>query len=156
MRHAERLRGSRTERQVGRFAGFSVFVADNFMGGPEIVLKGAGTHLAKIGTTALGTMRSVEYAIQNLDEVAVGVENRIAEVRQRIIDLAEQADQPFEYEDRLGFLQQRQQEIAESLDLTKNQAAGPMAAESADPSPQAEGDNEAEPDCSTLHLANLT
>jgi hypothetical protein len=63
LRQAERMRGSRAERQVGGFAGFSLWVADNFMAGPEIVIKGAGTHLAKVGNTALGTMRSVEYGI---------------------------------------------------------------------------------------------
>ena len=40
------------------------------MAGAEIVLKGAGTHTANIGSTALGTMRSVEYTVQNLEEVA--------------------------------------------------------------------------------------
>jgi hypothetical protein len=66
IRAADRMRGSRAERPVGDFAGFQVIVADRYLGGTEIVLKGATTHLAKVGSMALGTFRSVEYAIQNL------------------------------------------------------------------------------------------
>ena len=46
----QRMRGARGDRLVGEFAGFQVFVADNFMGGPEILLKGAATHTAKAAT----------------------------------------------------------------------------------------------------------
>jgi TolA-binding protein len=122
LRHAERMRGSRGERQVGHFAGFQVFVADNFMGGPEILLKGAATHTAKVGTTALGTIRSVEYVIQNLDETVANLEQQIAATQKRLADLTVQATQPFEYEERLATLTRRQQEIEDALDLTKNQA----------------------------------
>jgi N12 class adenine-specific DNA methylase/adenine-specific DNA methylase len=130
LRQAERMRGSRAERQAGSFAGFKLFVADNFMAGPEIVIKGAGTHLAKVGNTALGTMRSVEYAIQNLEEVAAGIEQRIADTRKRIADLIVQSEQPFEYEARLASLVQRQQEIEEALDLTRSQAPSQLDAAS--------------------------
>ena len=122
LRHAERMKRSLAEREVGSFAGFKVFVADAVMGGPEIVLKGATAHAAKVGTSALGTIRSVEYAIQNLDEVAATITQRIAETRKRVQDLDAQAGQPFEYAARLAELYQRQQEIADLLDLTKNQA----------------------------------
>jgi N12 class adenine-specific DNA methylase len=122
IRHAERMRGARAERLVGQFAGFRVFVADNFMGGPEILLKGAATHAAKVGNTALGTIRSVEYAIQNLDETAANLEGQIVATQKRLADLAAQVAQPFEYEDRLTSLSRRQQEIEDALDLTKNQA----------------------------------
>ena len=129
IRHAGRIRGSRSERHVGSFAGFSVFVAENFMAGPEIVIRGAATHLAKVGETALGTIRSLEYAIQNMDEAAASLDNRIAETRKRIADLATQAGQPFEYDQRFEFLVQRQQEIEEALDLTKNQAPSQVEAD---------------------------
>ena len=86
LRQAERVRLTHADRQVGRFAGFDVFVAHNFMSGADIVLRGAGTHLARVGTTALGTVRSVEYAVQNLEEVAATVAERMAETRQRVTD----------------------------------------------------------------------
>lgn len=91
------------------------------MSGADIVLKGTGTHIAKVVLTALGTMRSVEYALQSLEESAI-TEQRIAETRKRIEDLKVQTEQPFEYEEKLATLSQRQDEIEDELDLTKNQA----------------------------------
>jgi hypothetical protein len=129
LRRAERMKGSRTDRQVGAFAGFQVFVADNFMQGPEIVLKGATTHVAKVTDTALGTIRSVEYAVQHLDELVGTLEQNIADTRKRLADTQAQVETPFEYADKLAALVQRQQEIMEALDLTKNEAGTQMEAE---------------------------
>jgi len=130
LRRAERIRGTGAERQIGTFAGFQLFVSDMLLRGPEVVIKGAATHTAKAANTALGTIRSVEYAIQNLDEVASDVAKNIAETGRRITDLTAQTGQPFEYEERLTSLTLRQQEIADALDLTKNQASGQMEADS--------------------------
>jgi len=132
LRQAERVKATRADHLAGQFAGFQVLVAHNFMSGADIVLKGVGTHMAKVGTTALGTMRSVEYAVQNLEEVAGTVEQRIAETRKRIFDLQVQTGQPFEYEKRLASLSRRQDEIEDALDLTKGQAAAQLDAPSVD------------------------
>jgi len=132
MRLGERVKATHADRLAGHFAGFQVFVAYNYMSGADIVLKGAGTHTAKVATTALGTIRSVEYAVQNLEEVAATVESRIAETRKRIFDLQVQTSQPFEYEARLAELSRRQDEIENELDLTKGQAAAQLDATTAD------------------------
>src|ERR1022692_58878 len=129
LRRAERMKGSRTDRQVGAFAGFQVFVADNFMQGPEIVLKGATTYVAKVTDTALGTIRSVEYAVQHLDELVGTLAQNIADTRKRLADTQAQVETPFEYADKLAALVQRQQEIMDELDLTKNEAGTQMEAE---------------------------
>ena len=131
-RQGDRVKGRQVERRVGTFAGFHLFVADNFMGGPEIVLKGSSVHRAKFGTSAHGTMRSVEHAVQTLEEVAAGLIGRIADSRKRLTELTAQSGQPYEYEDRLAALSLRQQEIADALDLTKSQAYSQMATEEQD------------------------
>jgi N12 class adenine-specific DNA methylase len=123
LRHAEHIKLTRGDRQVGEFAGFQVFVSHNFMSGADIVLKGTGTHIAKVGATALGTIRSVEHVIQNLEETLALVERGLADTRKRIEDVKAQTDQPFEYESRLESLSKRQDEIESALDLTKNQAS---------------------------------
>ena len=133
-RQGDRVKGRQVERRVGTFAGFQLFVADNFMGGPEIVLKGSAVHRAKFGTSAHGTMRSVEHAVQSLEEVAAGLTERIADTRKRLTELTAQSGQPYEYEDRLAAMSLRQQEIADALDLTKSQASSQMAAEEQDES----------------------
>ena len=117
-------------------AGFQIFVADAYLRGPEVVIRGTGTYTAKVTDTALGTMRSIEHTIQNLDETATDFAKNITDTRKRIADLAAQNDQPFEYEERLSTLICRQQEIADALDLTKNQASAQLDADiSKEPAP---------------------
>jgi hypothetical protein len=41
---AERMRGNRSEHPVGSLDGFHAFGADNFMQGPELVMKGTFDH----------------------------------------------------------------------------------------------------------------
>ncbi len=129
LRRAEKMRGSRTERLVGSLAGFQLFVADSFLGGPEIVLKGGTTYTAKITDTAHGTIRSVEYTLQHLEDVAETLTWNIADTRKRLADTQAQLGVPFEYAERLMDLVQRQRAIEDQLDLTKNQASAQLEAE---------------------------
>lgn len=134
LRRAERMRGSHTERQVGTIAGFQVLIADTFMGGPEIVLKGASTHTAKVTDTAHGTIRSVEHAIQHLEEVVETLARNLADGRKRLMETQVQVGAPFEYVARLTELTRRQQEIENELDLNKSQAPGRLESQAeADP-----------------------
>ena len=55
------MRGLESERPVGSFAGCPLFIADIYMRGPEIVVKGAASYMSKVADTALGTIRSLEY-----------------------------------------------------------------------------------------------
>ena len=132
LRRAEKMRGSRSERQVGSTAGFQLFVADNFMQGPEILLKGATTYNAKATDPAHGTIRSVEHTIQHLEELAANLEQTIADTRKRLTDTKVQVEAPFEYVEKLASLVHRQQEIGDALDLTKNQASSQLNADGSD------------------------
>jgi hypothetical protein len=142
LRRAEKFRGSRTERQVGAVAGFQVFIADNFMGGPEILLKGATSYTAKVTDTAHGTIRSVEYVIQHLEELAETLARNITDTRKRLADTQTQVDTPFEYAELLATLVRRQQEIEDELDLTKNRASAQLEADSPREQPLAESEAE--------------
>lgn len=122
LRRAERMRGSHAERQVGAIASFSVLVADNFMHGPEIVLKGTTTYIAKLTDTALGTIRSVEHTIQHLEDLTESLVKGMADTRKRLAETHAQVGLPFEYAAQLAGLQRRRSEIEDALDLTKSQA----------------------------------
>lgn len=128
LRHAERINGSGKERRVGRFAGFGLVVADNMMRGPEILLKNKATHVASVGGTALGTIRSVEHVIQNIEDSAASLIKSMTAARKNIVDLQGQLDAPFEYAEKLASLNRRQQEIARELDLTKNETTNQLVA----------------------------
>jgi hypothetical protein len=146
LRRAERMRGTRSDRLVGTIAGFEVFVADNFMQGPEIVLKGATTYTAKVTDSALGTIRSVEYTLQHLEELAANLTQNIADTRKRLADTQAQVDAPFEYADRLASLARRQQEIEDELDLTKGQASSQLDADPSESPSDPEDDANPRPD----------
>jgi hypothetical protein len=97
-----------------------------------------------VGSTALGTIRSVEYVIQNLDETAANLEQQIATTQKRLADLAAHVAQPFEYEERLSSLNRRQQEIEDALDLTKNQAGTQREDEASTDVPEIKSETEKE------------
>src|ERR1035438_7942516 len=94
LRRAVRIRGARNEWLVGSIAGFQIYIADNMMQGPEIVLKGATTYTAKVTDTAHGTIRSVEHTIQHLEDVAQTLARNIADTRKRLTDSQTQVDAP--------------------------------------------------------------
>jgi hypothetical protein len=82
-----------------------------------------------------------------LGEVAASVEQSIFDTKKRISDLNAQIGQPFEYQEKLATLLQRQQEITDALDLTKNQASAQLAAETAKEPTSTEPDSDALHEC---------
>lgn len=74
-------------------------------------------------------MRSIEYTVQNLEEILAGLDSEIAGTQKRLTELTLQSAQPFEYAGRLGDLLKRQQELADALDLTRNQASSGLASD---------------------------
>jgi N12 class adenine-specific DNA methylase len=155
LRHAQRIRGFRTEREAGSIAGFRLFVSDNQFSGPEIVIKGAGAYTAKVTDTALGTIRSVEHTIQHLDETAANLASNITDTRKRLTDTRAQVETPFEYTERLAFLTRRQQEIEDELDLTKSQAPSGLDGKPEEPSSEGNASAAPEPDDPPLELKDL-
>ena len=123
LRRATALRGTGSERVIGNFAGFQLFVVNTPMGEAQALLRGAGSYVAKVTDTALGMIRSVEHVIHNLEQTLAEGEQQLADTQKRITDLTGQIGQPFEYAERLAALRLRQQELTEALDLTKNWAA---------------------------------
>jgi N12 class adenine-specific DNA methylase len=132
LRRAERMNGTRAQKHIGSFAGFKLSVADNYLRGVEVLLEGATAHVAKVANTALGTIRSLEYTIQNLDETAACLTENIKSSQKRLAGMQEQVGQPFEHVDKLATLLKRQQEITDALDLHKNQASNQLDAQASE------------------------
>jgi hypothetical protein len=82
----------------------------------------------------------VEHTIQHLEEVAETLARNLADTRKRLADTQAQVNAPFEYGERLAELVQRQQQIEDELDLTKNQASAQLGTESAREAPTADPD----------------
>jgi hypothetical protein len=80
------------------------------------------------------------YPIQHLEAVVETLVRNNADARKRLDDTQAQVATPFEYAGWLTELVQRQQEIEDELDLTKNQASGQLGADSPKETPTVEPD----------------
>src|SRR5205823_1634838 len=94
-----------------------------------IVLKGNLFHTANVSDTPLGTTRSVEYAIQNMEERLEQSRRELADCEKQCHELESKIGQPFEHEVKLQTLVERQQELEKALDITKNQAPNTLPAD---------------------------
>ena len=128
-RIARRVAGSTQSHIVGSFAGFQVLARPGVLQPTEIVLKGHYHYTVNVGETPLGTIRSLEYAAQNLEERLVREEGGLADTEKKCRELEGKIGEPFEHETKLQSLVKREKELAEALDITKNQAASSLAAE---------------------------
>jgi len=130
LRRAEKIKGRFGEDiRIGRFAGFDMFIRSGFNNTAELVLRGKNSYSSRVTDTALGTIRSLESEVQGFEERAARMESDIKDSQKRGVELEAKVGAPFEKEERYHKLVNRQSEIEEKLDLTKNQA--PVQVESA-------------------------
>ena len=123
IRRAEKLRAQIGEDvRVGRFAGFDLFIRSGLNNTTELVLRGKNSYSARVTDTAHGTIRSLEATVQGFEERATKLETDIADTQKRAKELEAKVGASFEHEKRYHELVERQQQIEERLDLTKNQA----------------------------------
>lgn len=132
IREAEKLRGTKREQLIGRFAGFEIWVADSFTTEMPILIRGATTHTAYAQKTALGTMRAVEHVVGYLEERLQDTTSKLTQTRRRLADLTAQNGLPFEYAEKLSTLLRRQSELFSALDLTKAQGSAALGGDSSE------------------------
>lgn len=118
---------------VGEFAGFKVQLWPERV--KEVVLRGKNAYTVNISETPLGTISSLEHVVRSLDGRINECRNDLAQTAHRLEELQPHAHKPFEHEEKLKYLNHRQEEIVQALDLTKNQASNSLVAE---PTPVAE------------------
>jgi hypothetical protein len=128
-RIANRAAGAQNQFDIGSFAGFELSVRTSLWGKVEFVLKGKNHYALDATETALGTVRSLEYFVQNLADRLTHEQSELANAEKKCAELAPKIGQPFEYEAKLQSLAQRQQQLEDALDITKNQAANSLSTE---------------------------
>jgi N12 class adenine-specific DNA methylase/predicted O-methyltransferase YrrM len=112
---------------VGAFAGFTLqFWPERIS---EIMLKGKNAYPAKISESPLGTISSMEHVVRSLDDHTNQLQQTLATTLRKIEELKPHLASPFAHEEKLQSLIQRQQEIMDALDLTKDQASNRLSAE---------------------------
>jgi N12 class adenine-specific DNA methylase len=119
LRVGERSKGLTGERRLGSFAGFDLFLSPLSSGEVELVLRGTGTHSARLQATAHGTTRALEHVVNSLEDTHGQFVENLGTLWRRLADLRVQAEVPFEHAGRLAELAARQQELVHILDLTR-------------------------------------
>jgi hypothetical protein len=123
LRRAEKIKSSfGANARVGKFAGFELSLHASFNNAVELLLHGKNSYNARVTDTALGTIRSLEAIVQGFEDRAAGLERDIRDSQKRAKEFEAKVGAPFEHEKRYHQLAERQSEIEEKLDLTKNQA----------------------------------
>ena len=129
LRWAEKIKQRfREDVRIGRFAKFDLFVRSGFNNTAELVLRGQNSHSMCITDTALGTIRSLESTVQGFEERAGWLEADIKDSQKHAVELEAKVGAPFKKEERYHHLAERQTEIEDELDLTKNQAPNQLEA----------------------------
>ena len=123
LRRAGKIKNSfGANARVGKFAGFDLSLHATYNNEVELLLHGKNSYSARVTDTALGTIRSLESIVQGFEDRAARLESDIRDSQKRAGELEAKVGSPFEHEKRYHHLAQRQSEIEEKLDLTKNQA----------------------------------
>jgi hypothetical protein len=126
---ARRVAGGTDTYIIGAFAGFELLARPAVFQPAEIILKGHNLYPANVADTPLGTIRSLEYVAQNLEQRLAHHQHDFADSEKKCRELETKLGQPFEHETKLQSFVQRQQELENALDITKNQAASSLSAE---------------------------
>jgi N12 class adenine-specific DNA methylase/predicted O-methyltransferase YrrM len=143
-RIARRVADSRHQFDIGSFAGFELSVRSSIWGRVEFVLKGKNHYPLDASETALGSVRSLEYFVQHLEDRLAHKEKELVEAEKNCGELETKIGQPFEYEAKLQSLTTRQKELEDALDITKNQAANSLDAEATEQTVEVEAEAETE------------
>jgi hypothetical protein len=102
---------------------------------PTLYLQGRATYHAKVNSeSALGTLLSIDQILSNIDRHLENEKAVYRDLLKRLADYEAQLAKPFDHEERLRTLVQRQGELAAVLDLDKaDQQTSSQSAEETDP-----------------------
>jgi hypothetical protein len=130
-RITRRVANAANQYEIGAFGGFQLFARSSLWGKVELVLNGKNHYALNLAETPLGMIRSLEYLVQNFEERLAHNQRDLADSEKKCRELETKLGQPFEHESKLQSLAQRQQQLEDALDITKNQAANSLSTEEA-------------------------
>jgi N12 class adenine-specific DNA methylase len=119
---AAALKPFESTKTIGNIGGFPICI-ERFDEHATILINGKHSYRANISDSPVGTIASLEHALDSIEDRLRERETNLAQSRRQIVDLTNQLNQPFEHEEKLAAAIKRQQEIVTALDITKNQAS---------------------------------
>jgi len=127
-------RNDQTMQPRGAFRGFEILSRGKSVGFgkvqederiPDLFVRGHATYSANLNAASpIGTVQSIEHALRSLDRLAGEQQNRVTSIEKELADYQQQADRPFEHDERLKQLLARQAELNSLLDLDKGDQQG--------------------------------
>ena len=127
------LKPFQSTNAIGNVGGFPISI-HKFDERANLTIHGRNTYNANVSDSALGTIASVEYTLEGMEDRLRERESDLKQYRKQSEDLTRQLDHPFEHEEKLATAVKRQQEIVTALDITKNQASAKIDEGSEQPS----------------------
>jgi N12 class adenine-specific DNA methylase len=109
-------------KTLGTIGGFP-FSLQRLEARTNLLIHGKHTYQANVSDNALGTIASVEHALNGIPDLLAEREADVRRFAKQSEDLTKQLGQPFEHTEKLEAATKRQQEIVAALDITKNQAS---------------------------------
>ena len=119
---AAAMRPFQSTKAIGNAGGFAISI-HKLDERANLTIHGKNSYSANVSDSALGTIASVEHALESMEDRLRERESDIKQYRKQSEDLTKQLDHPFEHEEKLTVATTRQQEIVTALDITKNQAS---------------------------------
>jgi hypothetical protein len=119
---AAAMKPFQSTKAIGNAGGFPISI-HKFDERANLTIHGRNSYNANVSDSALGTVASIEHALESMEDRLRERETDLKQYRKQSEDLAKQLDHPFEHEEKLATATTRQQEIVTALDITKNQAS---------------------------------
>ncbi len=138
---AAALKPFQSTNAIGEIGGFPISL-HRFDERANLLIQGKHEYKANVSDSPVGTIASIEHALESMEDRLRQREADLKQCDKQTQDLTRQLVHPFEHEEKLTAAANRQQEIVEALDITKNQASAKLdegaeqASESLDEAPQ--------------------
>jgi hypothetical protein len=124
----DHLLGRKAPAVLGEFAGFRLEFRSTLP--DKLHLRGADDYSANVSASPAGIIGSLEHAARSIEEMITRCREELTQANKTMADLSSLSGGVFEHEERYRELVNRQAELVQALDITKNQASSRLAGES--------------------------
>lgn len=105
------------QKEIGRYRGMSLSVAPSQLGQVIVLLEGKATHKAAIERNGTGSFVRLDNVLKAIPETINDLKNEQADIQLNLAQAQEQLAKPFEQEEELSELLQRQTEMNLALEM---------------------------------------
>lgn len=105
------------KKEIGRYRGLPLSVAPSQLGQVIVLLDGKATHKAAVERNGTGSFIRLDNVLKAIPETINDLKNEQADIQLNVRQAKEQLEKPFEHEDELKMLLQRQTTLNLSIEM---------------------------------------